>query len=512
MTLNASGPISLGGATVGQSINLELGQSATAQASINATNFRTLAGVASGTIALSNFYGKSNSTSWVLYLGQGQSSRSTSSAIGTVYWDYRWCAGRNSGTVAIGVNSRVAANVTFGIKWISSAGVVSGSVFNGNANNAAQDPAAVGKTFSVTTDKFVVLGNNTAYINAVNANGTSYLRGSEFQGYTTLGGNTSYPNTTFGNITCTDSSGNFYYVSGTYNKGSARLAVAKYTSSVNFSASLIGPNHSSTDYINSVYPRSDGTIVAFGASGSNSTNQGRAIFYNSAITSVSATYNIYNYTGMSQFYTTSAFDNVNNIAYMRGYNGVGNSVIARFDSSFNCTAQVEYYDSTDGYDMQSGGTSISYYGGYLYMVACKTGSPSFTILTKINPTTLAVVWAAKYAWGSSKSGIPPYQFVNLYATANGVYFMIRFNSTNETYLFNISGDAAPTATTVNIPSAAGGTYSLTVSSVTVTATSLSTWTTASTSETYTATGTYTPGWNITTGTVSNGVSSTLVSL
>jgi len=60
MTLNASGPLSLGGSTVGQSINLELGQSATALASINASNFRTLAGVASGQISISNFYGKSN--------------------------------------------------------------------------------------------------------------------------------------------------------------------------------------------------------------------------------------------------------------------------------------------------------------------------------------------------------------------------------------------------------------------------------------------------------------------
>lgn len=60
MTLNASGPISLGGSTAGQSINLELGVSATALASINASNFRALAGVASGQISLSNFYGKSS--------------------------------------------------------------------------------------------------------------------------------------------------------------------------------------------------------------------------------------------------------------------------------------------------------------------------------------------------------------------------------------------------------------------------------------------------------------------
>lgn len=64
MTLNSSGPISLGGSTTGQSINLELGFSATALASINSTSFRTLAGVASGQISLSNFYGKSNATYW----------------------------------------------------------------------------------------------------------------------------------------------------------------------------------------------------------------------------------------------------------------------------------------------------------------------------------------------------------------------------------------------------------------------------------------------------------------
>lgn len=60
MTLNASGPISLGGSTAGQSINLELSQSATAQVSMNDTNVRSLAGVTSGAIVMpTNFYGKS---------------------------------------------------------------------------------------------------------------------------------------------------------------------------------------------------------------------------------------------------------------------------------------------------------------------------------------------------------------------------------------------------------------------------------------------------------------------
>jgi len=61
VTLNTSGPISLGGSTAGQSINLELGRSATAQVSLNESAVRTLAGVPSGAIVMpTDFYGKSN--------------------------------------------------------------------------------------------------------------------------------------------------------------------------------------------------------------------------------------------------------------------------------------------------------------------------------------------------------------------------------------------------------------------------------------------------------------------
>jgi hypothetical protein len=62
MTLNSSGPISLGGATVGQSVNLELGFSATATIAMNTTAVRTLAGfpTAGTQYSMSDFYGKSN--------------------------------------------------------------------------------------------------------------------------------------------------------------------------------------------------------------------------------------------------------------------------------------------------------------------------------------------------------------------------------------------------------------------------------------------------------------------
>jgi hypothetical protein len=63
MALNPSGAISLAGPTAGQSIAVELGVSATATISLNDTNVRTLAQVASGVIVMpTDFYGKSSFT------------------------------------------------------------------------------------------------------------------------------------------------------------------------------------------------------------------------------------------------------------------------------------------------------------------------------------------------------------------------------------------------------------------------------------------------------------------
>jgi hypothetical protein len=74
MTMVSSGPISIGGsATSGglnQSINIELGRSATATSSLNESALRTLAGVPSGAISLSNFYGKTNVFSFTISTNQ----------------------------------------------------------------------------------------------------------------------------------------------------------------------------------------------------------------------------------------------------------------------------------------------------------------------------------------------------------------------------------------------------------------------------------------------------------
>ena len=80
MTLPASGAISF------NAINVELGQAGTTSANINQASYRTLAGVPSGQIALSNFYGKSNrvSISYTFSANTNNASLNVSSISGYV--------------------------------------------------------------------------------------------------------------------------------------------------------------------------------------------------------------------------------------------------------------------------------------------------------------------------------------------------------------------------------------------------------------------------------------------
>lgn len=97
MPLNSSGPISLAGSTAGQSIALELGLSATGQISLNDSNVRTLAGVASGAIVMpTDFYGKANTYSAsYLVVGGGGGGGAFNAGV-------RWGTGGNGGSAPNG--------------------------------------------------------------------------------------------------------------------------------------------------------------------------------------------------------------------------------------------------------------------------------------------------------------------------------------------------------------------------------------------------------------------------
>tara|TARA_Y100000385_G_scaffold20147_2_gene19916 strand:- start:470 stop:895 length:426 start_codon:yes stop_codon:yes gene_type:complete len=62
MALANSGTMSIGGTSANRSINLELGEPQNATSGLGDTDLRNLAGVASGAISMSDFYGASAGT------------------------------------------------------------------------------------------------------------------------------------------------------------------------------------------------------------------------------------------------------------------------------------------------------------------------------------------------------------------------------------------------------------------------------------------------------------------
>lgn len=92
MTLPASGPISF------NAINVELGVAGTTQASLGQTSYRNLAGVPSGQISMSNFYGKANKFAFTI------SSNQTNANLRTLAVNAGW---NQSSKVVATINSGV---------------------------------------------------------------------------------------------------------------------------------------------------------------------------------------------------------------------------------------------------------------------------------------------------------------------------------------------------------------------------------------------------------------------
>jgi hypothetical protein len=142
MALNPSGAISLAGPSAGQSIAVELGQSATATISLNDTNVRTLAQVASGVIVMpTDFWGKSSSTATQKAIfGFGSTPSAPSNITNLV---------SNTGVVAsdtpgVGTaRSAIAAAGYGGDKAIFGFGNVPGSPFVTNITNLVSNTGVV---------------------------------------------------------------------------------------------------------------------------------------------------------------------------------------------------------------------------------------------------------------------------------------------------------------------------------------------------------------------------------
>lgn len=151
MTMVSSGAISVGGnATCGslnRSINIELGLSATAQSSLNCASFRTLAGVPSGAISLSNFYGKSNNPYMVV---------TTSGASVVTSGNYKIATYTSSGTFTV---TAVGPDPTEGNKVTAVVVAGGGGGGNGGTNPSGGGGGAGGmleSTLTITATTYTV--------------------------------------------------------------------------------------------------------------------------------------------------------------------------------------------------------------------------------------------------------------------------------------------------------------------------------------------------------------------
>jgi hypothetical protein len=163
MALNPSGAISLAGPSAGQSIAVELGQSATATISLNDTNVRTLAGVASGVIVMpTDFWGKSSITvvpTQKALFGFGSQAQIPTAVPSTLigYFDSTGTfTGNTSGVGTGGAKAAAGYGVDKGI-------FVSGTISNlvSNTGVVASNTPLVGVT-SRTAGTAVGYGSDTA--------------------------------------------------------------------------------------------------------------------------------------------------------------------------------------------------------------------------------------------------------------------------------------------------------------------------------------------------------------
>jgi len=166
MTLPASGAISF------NAINVELGTAGTTTANINQASYRTLAGVPSGTIALSNFYGKSNRAA----ISYTYSSNTTNASLNVTS-----ISGYSAGTsdITITVNSGVYLySTSTGTPGLTLSGGSSGDtitlVNNGFILGMGGAGGADGFTATGAGGTALQLGFNTT-VN--NTNGSAYIAG-----------------------------------------------------------------------------------------------------------------------------------------------------------------------------------------------------------------------------------------------------------------------------------------------------------------------------------------------
>jgi len=119
MALTTSGSISIGGSTVGRSINLELGRGASATSSLGESALRSLAKDTSGAISMSTFWGKSNSLDiQTVTVGYAASSLYTTGGYGAFSTSYNGNT-PNIGAISDGTFNPISNKPIAALYWDS---------------------------------------------------------------------------------------------------------------------------------------------------------------------------------------------------------------------------------------------------------------------------------------------------------------------------------------------------------------------------------------------------------
>jgi hypothetical protein len=169
-------PLPVSGAISFNAINVELGVAGTTQASLGQASYRTLAGVPSGAISMSNFYGKANQFAFTISSNQTNANlrtlalnagwNGTSKVVATINSGV-YCSANGTGTPALTVNGSFPGGVELinngfivGMGGAGGAGgnVLNGIPVNGSVGNSGGLALSVSSAVSITNNSTIAGG------------------------------------------------------------------------------------------------------------------------------------------------------------------------------------------------------------------------------------------------------------------------------------------------------------------------------------------------------------------
>ena len=181
ISINASNPspLSIGGTTTNQSINLELGRSATATSSLNETDLRDLADVPSCVIAIRDFYGASASVDvQTILVGKHENETSRGDVVSTEYGFTQSGSGTFAGSISDGTCDWAGGKTYDHFMWID---IINSSNFlrfrlNGSQANSGfttleiTSPTGVTRSYSRASASYSTSSSVTSWLWLTNTN------------------------------------------------------------------------------------------------------------------------------------------------------------------------------------------------------------------------------------------------------------------------------------------------------------------------------------------------------